>query len=150
LEEPLQRYEFAQLAELNRNVSIPLAGGENNKGLNEFRQMCTDGVYDILQPEPLVMEGISGLRKIGALAEVFGKRIIPHHGGGNIGTIATLHLVASWPHAPYWELLHDPPVGAYTHRFAIFKDPPKPGADGMIEVPQKPGLGVEIDAGLIA
>lgn len=150
LEEPLQRYEFAQLAELNRNVGIPLAGGENNKGLNEFRQMCTDGVYDILQPEPLVMEGITGLRKIGALAEVFGKRIIPHHGGGNIGTIATLHLVASWPHAPYWELLHDPPVGAYTHRFAIFKDPPKPGADGMIEVPQKPGLGVEIDAGLIA
>ncbi|MBL8174265.1 MAG: mandelate racemase/muconate lactonizing enzyme family protein [Bryobacterales bacterium] len=149
LEEPLQRYEFAKLAELNRQLSMPLAGGENNRGMHEFLQMCTDGVYDILQPEPLVMEGITGLRKIGALAEAFGKRIMPHHGGGNIGTIATLHLVASWPHAPYWELLHDPPVGAYENRFAIFRNPPKVGRDGWMELPQGAGLGVEIDPSLI-
>lgn len=148
LEEPLQRYEFRQLAELNRNVSIPLAGGENNRGIHEFRQMCTEGIYDILQPEPLVTEGITGLRKIGALAEAFGKRIMPHHGGGNIGTIATLHLVASWPHAPYWETLHDPPVGSYEHRFAIFQNPPKV-RDGWMDVPQGPGLGVTVDPALV-
>ena len=150
LEEPLPRYEFAQLAELNERFNIPLAGGENNRGFHEFRQMCTEGVYDVLQPEPLVMEGITGLRKVGVLAEAFGKRVVPHHGGGNIGTIATLHLVASWPHAPYWELLHDPPVGSFEHRFAIFQNPPKPGKDGLINIPQGPGLGVEIDPGLIA
>jgi L-alanine-DL-glutamate epimerase-like enolase superfamily enzyme len=149
LEEPLQRYEFHKLAELNRELRMPLAGGENNRGLHEFRQMCTDDIYDFLQPEPLVMEGITGMRKVGALAEAFGKRIVPHHGGGNIGTIATLHLVASWPHAPYWELLHDPPVGSFEHRFAIFRNPPKPGKDGLIDVPQGPGLGVEIDPSLI-
>jgi L-alanine-DL-glutamate epimerase-like enolase superfamily enzyme len=148
LEEPLQRYEFRQLAELNRNVSIPLAGGENNRGLHEFRQMCTEGVYDILQPEPLVTEGITGLRKIGALAEAFSKRIMPHHGGGNIGTIATLHLVASWPHAPYWEMLHDPPIGSYEHRFAVFQNPPKV-KDGWMELPQGHGLGVSIDQSLV-
>ena len=149
LEEPLKRYDFAQLAELNRQVSLPIAGGENNRGLHEFRQMCELGVYDVLQPEPLVTEGITGLRKIGALAEAFSKRIVPHHGGGNIGTIATLHLTASWPHAPFWELLHDPPIGSYTHRFAIFKNPPRPGKDGYIDVPQGPGLGVEINPDLI-
>lgn len=149
LEEPLQRYEFAKLAELNRALSMPLAGGENNRGMHEFQQMCTEGVYDILQPEPLVMEGITGLRKIGSLAEMFGKRVMPHHGGGNIGTIATLHLVASWMHAPYWELLHDPPVGSYEHRFAIFRNAPKVGKDGFIDVPQGPGLGVEIDPALV-
>ena len=148
LEEPLPRYEFGQIAELNRALEIPLAGGENNRGLHEFREMCTRGVYDVLQPEPLVMEGITGSRKVGALAEAFGKKIVPHHGGGNIGTIATLHLVASWPHAPYWEMLHDPPVGSYEHRFAIFRDPPRV-KDGFMQVPQKPGLGVELDAGLI-
>ncbi len=149
LEEPLPRYEFTQIAELNRNVAIAIAGGENNRGIHEFRQMCELGVYDILQPEPLVTEGVTGVRKIGALAESFGKRIIPHHGGGQLGTIATLHLVASWPHAPYWELLHDPPTGSFEHRFAIFKNPPRPAKDGFIEVPQGPGLGVEIDEGLI-
>ncbi|MFN7922104.1 MAG: mandelate racemase/muconate lactonizing enzyme family protein [Bryobacteraceae bacterium] len=149
LEEPLPRYDFANLAELNRQVSMQIAGGENNRGLHEFRQMCELGVYDVLQPEPLVMEGITGLRKIGALAEFYSKRIVPHHGGGNIGTIATLHLTASWPHAPMWELLHDPPVGSFEHRFAIFQNPPKPGKDGMFEMPQGPGLGVEIDPGLV-
>jgi L-alanine-DL-glutamate epimerase-like enolase superfamily enzyme len=150
LEEPLPRYEFAQLAELNRNITMLLAGGENNRGLDEFRRMCTEGVYDLLQPEPLVMEGITGLRKVGVLAEAFGKKIIPHHGGGNIGTIATLHLVASWPHAPFWELLHDPPIGSYEHRFAIFGNPPRVAGDGYMDVPQGPGLGVEIDPALIA
>lgn len=148
LEEPLQRYEFAQLAELNRQVALPIAGGENNRGLHEFRQMCEMGVYDVLQPEPLVTEGITGLRKIGALAEAFGKRIVPHHGGGSIGTIATLHLTASWPHAPFWELLHDPPIGSFEHRFSIFKNPPRPAKDGLIDLPQGPGLGVEIDPSL--
>ena len=150
LEEPLPRYDFGPIAELNRQVSIPIAGGENNRGFHEFRQMCELGVYDVLQPEPLVTEGITGLRKIGALAEAYSKRIVPHHGGGSIGTIATLHLTASWPHAPFWELLHDPPVGSYEHRFAIFKNPPRPGKDGYFDLPQGPGLGVEIDPDLIA
>ncbi|NIQ52716.1 MAG: mandelate racemase/muconate lactonizing enzyme family protein, partial [Gemmatimonadetes bacterium] len=63
--------------------------------------------------------------------------------------IAHLHLVASWPHAPYLELLHDPPVGDYRHRFSIFTDPPLVGSDGSVPVPRGPGLGVEIDPDLV-
>ncbi|MBM3811723.1 MAG: mandelate racemase/muconate lactonizing enzyme family protein [Acidimicrobiia bacterium] len=148
LEEPLPRYAFDQLAELNRQVNVPLAGGENNRGLHEFRAMCEQGVYDILQPESMVGEGITNLRKIGALAEIWNKRVVPHHGGGDIGTVAHLHLVAAWTHAPYFELLHDPPVGAYEHRFAIMADPPKVDKEGYLSVPQGAGLGVEFDAGL--
>jgi D-galactarolactone cycloisomerase len=75
---------------------------------------------------------------------------VPHHGGGNIGVIAHLHLVASWPHAPFLELLHDPPVADYRHRFSIMADAPHVDRDGFIAVPQGPGLGVEIDKSLIA
>jgi D-galactarolactone cycloisomerase len=149
LEEPLPRYAFDRLAELNRLVELPIAGGENNSGLHEFRWMLERGVYDILQPDSLVSGGITELRKIGALAEAFGKRVVPHHGGGGIGTIAHLHLVASWPHAPYAELLHEPPIGSYRHRLAIFGDPPTVDASGHIALPDGPGLGVEIDPDLI-
>jgi L-alanine-DL-glutamate epimerase-like enolase superfamily enzyme len=90
------------------------------------------------------------MRKIGALAEAFGKRVVPHHGGGSIGTIAHLHLVASWPHAPYLELLHEPPIGSYRHRLAIFQNPPAVDATGHISVPRGPGLGIEIDPDLVA
>jgi L-alanine-DL-glutamate epimerase-like enolase superfamily enzyme len=144
LEEPLPRFAWDRLAELNRLVEVPLAGGENNRGLHEFRMMLEQGVYDILQPESMVMEGITTLRKIGTLAEAWGKRVVPHHGGGDLGTVAHLHLVAAWPHAPYFELLHDPPVGSYRHRFAIFTEPPTVDRQGWLPVPQGPGLGVSV------
>jgi D-galactarolactone cycloisomerase len=149
LEEPLPRYAFDLLSELNRLVALPIAGGENNSGLHEFSWMLERGVYDILQPDSRVSGGITELRKIGALAESFGKRVVPHHGGGGIGTIAHLHLVASWPHAPYLELLHDPPIGSYRHRFAIFKHPPVVDPTGCLSLLEGPGLGVEIDPDLV-
>ena len=149
LEEPLGRYAFPELAELRRRVELPIAGGENNPGVHEFTQILDAGAYDVLQPESLVLGGITSLRKIGALAEAYRKRIVPHHGGGGLGVIAHLHLVASWPHAPYLELLHDPPVADYRHRFAIMEDPPLVGDDGLVPVPEGPGLGVEIDGELI-
>ncbi len=148
LEEPLPRFYFHQLAELNQRVEIPIAGGENNYNLHEFVQMLQDDVYDILRPESMVMSGLSDLRKIGVLAEAFGKRIVPHHGGGDLGVIAHLHLVASWSHAPYLELLHEPPIGDYRHRFKIMANPPIV-ENGFIPVPQGPGLGVEINPDLI-
>ena len=149
LEEPLPRFYFDQLAELGQRVEIPIAGGENNRGVHEFLAMLQGGIYDLLQPESMVLDGVTALRKIGVLAEVFGKRLVPHHGGGDLGVIAHLHLVASWPHAPYLELLHDPPVGDYRHRFSIMSDPPNVDPDGYMSVPQGPGLGVEIDRDMV-
>ena len=148
MEEPLQRFAFKELAQLNRSLSLPVAGGENNRGIHEFRTMVENDVYDVLQPESMVMDGITELRKIGTLAELYGKKIVPHHGGGDIGVIAHLHLVASWSHAPFLELLNDPPIGSYKHKFAIFDNPPQV-ENGWIDLPDKPGLGVEIDPGFI-
>jgi L-alanine-DL-glutamate epimerase-like enolase superfamily enzyme len=149
LEEPLPRFAFDQLAELRRRVELPIAGGENNTGLHEFRHMLQNEVYDILQPECLVLEGISTVRKIGVLAGAFGKQVVPHHGAWDLGLIAHLHFVASCPHAPYLEILHDPPIGDYRHGFAVLQDPPAVGPDGCLAVPQAPGLGVELRQDLI-
>lgn len=150
LEEPLPRYAYKQIAELCSNVDIMIAGGENNRGIHEFVQMVEAGAYDLLQPESMVLDGITTLKKVGTLAEAYGKKIVPHHGGGNLGVVAHLHLVASWDHAPYMELLHDPPIGDYRHRFSIMANPPKVDRDGYMAVPQLPGLGVEINRDLIA
>ena len=148
LEEPLPRYHFDQIAELNRQVAIPIAGGENNRGIHEYLAMLQQGVYDILQPE-VANSGISDLRKIGVLADAFGRSVVPHHGGSALGIVAHLHLIASWPHAPWIELLHDPPVCDYRDHFAIFTEPPALDKEGYLAVPRKPGLGVEIRPDLI-
>ncbi len=149
LEEPLMRYNYDGLAELSSKVEIPIAGGENNPGVNEFVQICEQGVYGLLQPESMVMNGMTNLRKIGVLSELYGKEIVPHHGGGNIGVIAHMHLVASWRHAPFMELLHDPPVGHYRNKFSIMSNAPEVDSDGFMSLPQGPGLGIEIDPDLI-
>ncbi len=148
LEEPLPRYAFPDLARINAEVAMPLAGGENNPFLSEFVDMLRHNVYDILQPESMVMNGVTELRKIGALAEAHGKQICPHHGGRGLGTIAHLHLTCAWRHAPFLETLHDPPVADYSHGWSILTEPPRIDAEGFIHAPQGAGLGVEIDPAL--
>ncbi len=149
LEEPRPRYAFDELAELSRRVSIPIAGGENNRGVHEYRWMLEQNVFSILQPDIMVADGVTGFREIAALAQAYHKRVIPHHGGGNLGTIAQLHAIASWPNAPWIEILHDPPVAAYTNGFSIMQNPPLVDKEGYLNLPQGPGLGVEINQELI-
>jgi L-alanine-DL-glutamate epimerase-like enolase superfamily enzyme len=148
LEEPLPQYAFDDLAELRRRVSIPIAGGESCRGFHEFFWMMQKGAYDIIQAEVVISGGITGLRKIAAVAEAFNKYVIPHNGNMRIGNVAHLHLVASWPNGPYLEVLHDPPIGDYRHNWAIFKTPPMV-QNGEIRLPQGPGLGVEMNPDLI-
>ena len=149
LEEPLDRYDWEGLAKLCDAVEIPIAGGENNRGLHEFRWMIERNVYDIIQPDALVSEGISQLRKVAALAEMHRKLFIPHHGRGGLGFVAHLHLCAALPNAPYVELFHEPPA----HSAALFQrllaEPLLPDENGDILVPQKPGLGVELNPDLV-
>ena len=84
------------------------------------------------------------------LAAASGRRIVPHHGGSALGIVTHLHLVAAWSHAPWLELLHDPPVGDSRHLFAELADPPRVGADGCCAVPAAPGPGVDIDPAAVA
>ena len=148
LEEPLPRYDFEQIAELNRMVDMMIAGGEGNNGLHEFRWLLEQGCYDIVQPEVL-FEGPTLLRKVAVLAESMGKYCVPHNGGRDLGVICCMHLVASWPNAPVLELWHDPPELDYNNGFAIFENPPKVDKDGFFHLPEGPGLGVTINKEMV-
>lgn len=145
LEEPLPRYDYDQLAELNRMIDMKLAGGEGNNGLNEFRDLLEKGCFDIVQPE-VMLEGPVLLRKVAVLAESMYKMCMPHEGDSRLGTICALHLVATWPEsvAPYLEIFNDQPIGDYTNPFAIFENPITLTKDGYFDLPQGPGLGMTI------
>ncbi|MEP6717016.1 MAG: mandelate racemase/muconate lactonizing enzyme family protein [Terriglobia bacterium] len=143
LEEPLPRYDFDGLAELNRLIEMQLAGGEGNRGIHEFRSLLERGCFDIVQPE-VMLEGPLHLRKIAVLAESMNKLCIPHVGDSRLGTICDLHLVASWPNAPYLEIFNDAPIGNYEYPFAMFENPPVLDKNGYFKVPDGPGLGITI------
>ena len=97
----------------------------------------------------MVMVGITELRKVYTLAEAHGKQVVPHHGGRGLGTIAHLHLVASWANSQYLELLHDPPIGDYRYGFSMLKEPLVVDANGNVTLPQGSGLGVELNYDLV-
>jgi D-galactarolactone cycloisomerase len=143
LEEPFERYDFDHLAELNRLIEMKLAGGEGNRGIHEFRTLLEKGCFDIVQPE-VMLEGPTHLRKIAVIAESMNKLCIPHVGDSRLGTVCDLHLVASWPNAPFLEIFNDVPVGNYEHPFAIFENPLTLDKDGFFNLPQGPGLGMTI------
>ena len=145
LEEPLSRYDYAGLAQLNKSVGIAIAGGENNRYLHEFHWMLEQGCYDILQPDGLVSEGIGQLRKMAALAEVRNKLCVPHHGGGGIGTYAHLQFSASVCNSPWVELMRDKPGQFPWPAQNLPATPIMVGKDGYVTLPEGPGLGIEID-----
>ena len=145
LEEPLDRYDFDGLKRLCKAVDLLIAGGENNRGLHEFRWLIEDDVYDVIQPEAMVAETMSGLRKIASLGEMHRKLVAPHHGGGGLGLAAHLHLACAIPNSSYFEMLHEPPGMSADDFQWYLTEPLRVNADGDIVAPDKPGLGVEPD-----
>jgi D-galactarolactone cycloisomerase len=144
LEEPLGRYEWDTLARLAAATDLPIAGGENNVFLHEFRGLIDQHCYDVVQPDALVCGGMSVLRKVAAYAEMHHLPIAPHHGGNGIGVATHLHLSASLPNAPWIELLQDPPALEVGEFQGLLAAPLAPDADGYVRVPEGPGLGVEL------
>jgi D-galactarolactone cycloisomerase len=145
VEEPLGRFEFDNLRRLAAASEVAIAGGENNVGLHEFRWLIDQDCYDIVQPDAAVSAGLGGLRKLAAYAELRHKPFVPHHGGSGLGVAAHLHLSASCPNSPYVELLQEPPALPVETFQGLIAEPLVPDADGNVRLPDKPGLGVDLN-----
>ena len=65
LEEPLKRFDYDGLSKLAELTSVSLAGGENNSQIQDFNNMFEKNAYDIIQPESLVMDGVTELLNLG-------------------------------------------------------------------------------------
>jgi L-alanine-DL-glutamate epimerase-like enolase superfamily enzyme len=146
LEEPLDRYDFEGLTRLCAAVDLLIAGGENNRGLHELRWLIEQDVYDVIQPEAMVAETMSSLRKVAALGEMHRKLVAPHHGGGGLGLVAHLHLACAIPNSTYFEVLQEPPVMTAADFQWYLEEPVDVNGAGEIVAPSAPGLGVQPDA----
>ncbi|NPV56931.1 MAG: mandelate racemase/muconate lactonizing enzyme family protein [Anaerolineae bacterium] len=149
LEEPLPRYNYKQLARLADAVDIPIAGGELNIGLHEYKLLIDMDCYDIIQADAAFSEGISQLRKVASMAELAYKKFIPHTWSNGIGLGANLHLAASLPNCPWFEFPVDPPAWTIESRDFMLTQPFDIDEDGSITVSDIPGLGLRIDADAI-
>jgi D-galactarolactone cycloisomerase len=143
LEEPLPRHAYEQLRRLREASPVPIAGGEVNQGFAELQRLLLDGCYDVLQPDVTLCEGLLRLRALATMAQSMNVLVAPHTWGDPLGTVANLHLAAAISNTSYFEFPHDPPafpadVYQQTLKTPLVVD------NGMVQVPQRPGLGVEL------
>lgn len=150
LEEPLPRYDLDNIARLTAASPLPIAGGELNRGLHEFKLLIQHGCYHILQPDASFSEGMFQIRKAAAIAEAFGRTLIPHTWSNGIGLRANLQVLASLPDARWVEFPYEPPGWTVAARDRMLLDPLEVEPDGFVTVPQKPGLGFELDEQAVA
>jgi D-galactarolactone cycloisomerase len=141
LEEPLWPPEdYAGLAQL-RATGMPIAAGEN-ASLSDFRPAFELGALDVVQPSVTKVGGVSEMRRIIALAQQLGVRVVPHCPYLGPGFLASLHLTVPLPDASVERLAVDleaSPLGDWID-----------ARDGALRVPHGPGLGSDPDGELIA
>jgi L-alanine-DL-glutamate epimerase-like enolase superfamily enzyme len=142
LEEPVwPPDDHAGLARVRAAGSVTSAG-ENADNLHDFHSLFRAGAIDVAQPSVSKIGGITEMRKIMALAEAFGVRVVPHCGYIGPGYLATLHLVASMPGEELVERLN---MRLEAHVFGDLTE--TPGA--RARVPQEPGLGRDPDLTIV-
>ncbi|MBN2354996.1 mandelate racemase/muconate lactonizing enzyme family protein [candidate division KSB1 bacterium] len=133
-EEPVEPDDFAGCAEVRQALDIPIVAGENEFTRWGCRDLIVNGSADILNLDTVKAGGITEYRKIAALASAFHIPVAPH-GEPEMA----IHLLASTPNTLIMETYpgvksrYNPVVPLY------------PVKDGYITVPDKPGLGIEID-----
>jgi L-alanine-DL-glutamate epimerase-like enolase superfamily enzyme len=149
LEEPLYSYDLKGNAELRGRTRINIAGGELNAQVHEYRDFLKHDAFDIYQVDTVLSGGILQSKKIAALVESENKIFTPHTWTHGMGLAAGLHVAGSVSNCPFIEYCYDPPRWHYKIRDMMMAEPIKVDSEGYVHVPKGPGLGVEVNLGLI-
>jgi len=139
-EEPLRPENIHAMGELRKKIGIPIATGEMLYTKYEFRDVIAEGAADILQPDLLLCGGLMEAKKIAAMAEAEYLTIAPHNPLGPISTAVSTQFAASTPNFVILEYRID---NTGPMRDLILK--PFKYADGYLEIPEVPGMGIELN-----
>jgi L-alanine-DL-glutamate epimerase-like enolase superfamily enzyme len=139
-EEPFLPEDLDHYSAFRAEAGVPLAAGENEFGVQGFRELISRGLVDIVQPDCSRSGGITECLRIGLLAQEHGLRVATHTWSDAVALVANLHLVASLANGLMVEidqtgndLIDD-----------LLAEPLRL-VDGELSVPDAPGLGIELN-----
>jgi len=144
LEEPLDMYAFDDMAELRRRTTTPISGGELTPGLHEHMIMLEKGSLDIYQPDACFC-GVSTSLRIMQEVNKQGLKFKPHTWTNGIGFAINLHIAAANPQRLPLEFPYEPPAWTPRYRDGILVRPFMVDKEGCVSIPEKPGLGIDIN-----
>jgi len=143
LEEPLYPADaYDVMARIRRAERVPLAAGENLGNYNDVRWIADAKAVDVVQPSVAKIGGITELVRALAYLKDRGIRAVPHSPFLGPALVAAIHVIASMPDDIWCE-----------HRFCDLEASPLGDAvvsrEGRLPVPDRPGLGFEVDMSVI-
>lgn len=147
VEEPLFGEWHEEMAELSAYSRVPISGGELHvAGYYELARMVKMRCYDIFQPDAMWAGGIKQCLDIARLCREAGLKFTPHSWSNGLGFIINAHIMAASGFAD--EMLYEyplsPPGWVPEARDAVLVKPWHHDR-GWFNMPQTPGLGIEID-----
>ncbi len=125
-------------------LQTELAAGERVFNRWGFKDLIQRQLVDVIQPDMCHCGGISELRRIAALAEMYGIQVAPHNPKGPVATAASLQVSATLPNFLILEHVHPNPL------FEQVQIDPMKMRKGSYDLPIAPGLGVDLDEDVIA
>jgi galactonate dehydratase len=156
LEDPVKPDNFDAMALIANRINVPIATGERIHTIQEFEMLLSRHAVNYVRTSVCLCGGITGTKKIAAIAEAHDALIVPHNPLSPVSTVACLHIAAAVENFAIQELPdHDGP--AATERFVFDKTEnvkalkqsdivttlPKV-TDGFIALPEGPGLGLDL------
>ncbi len=144
-EEPVPFDWYEETKKVKNALKIPIAGGEQEPSMHNFRWLIGNHALDIVQPDIFYFGGMVRSMKIAKMASLFGKMCVPHISGSGLGYLYMMHFVSAIPNAgPFHEFKgfnNAIPLSCSTSDLKSNM--------GIVTVPSGPGLGVEIEKGFI-
>jgi L-alanine-DL-glutamate epimerase-like enolase superfamily enzyme len=152
-EEPIPPEDIDGYVKLSNSLDIPIAAGETEFTRYGFRDLIAKRAVDIVQPDICRAGGFLECKKIAAMASAYNIPYAPHTGGESaVGIAASIQLSAAIPNFLAYEYMRSD--WSETHpnplRESLTLEPVERFADGYIEVPDKPGLGIELNEEIVS
>lgn len=139
LEEPCPFDHYEETGEVARRLSIPVAGGECEASLRQFRWMIEQDILQVVQPDLFYFGGFIRSIRVARMAEAAGIPCTVHISGGDLGYVYMLHFASCVPNAgPFQEFKRET-------RIPLTAPDLLKAVGGVVNIPSGPGLGVTVD-----
>ncbi|MGI8643147.1 MAG: galactonate dehydratase [Thermomicrobiales bacterium] len=139
-EDPTLPDNFDAMGLIAQQIRIPIATGERLHTIHEFEMLLNRGAVQYVRPDVCLCGGITGAKKIAALAEAHYVGVVPHNPLGPISTAACLQLAASIPNFA----LQEYPLGEDQAPKRDMLQTPLRCEAGYLLLPDAPGIGIEL------
>jgi len=144
IEEPVPPDNDEALARVRAGTRIPIATGERAHTIAEIRSIVERGLADIIQIDLTHFGGFLATKCVAGWADAHHLLMAPHNVCGPVGTMANLHLAVATPNYKVIEHFND--FADVWVRDLVDEAPAVSASDGCFAAPQRPGLGVTLNA----